>query len=105
VFQVPRGVGAAFAGSQAISIRNIIDGTSKTIATVVVDDEHAVPWTKPDDWKSDRDEPTAGLGRYFGDRFLCGAFDGSALAVLLDIDPEVMRALISYAGREPVAFP
>ncbi|MEX0979161.1 MAG: DUF1559 domain-containing protein [Pirellulales bacterium] len=105
VFLVPRGEGSAFGGSTGIQIRQIIDGTSKTIATVEVDDEHAVPWTKPDDWQYDPDQPTAGLGGHFPDVFLSGGCDASVHAVSLSIDPDLMRALITYSGREPVAFP
>jgi hypothetical protein len=105
VFLTPRGGGSVFAGPEAISIRRIVDGTSKTIATVEVDDEHAVPWTKPDDWDIDLDQPTAGLGGHFGDVFLSGACDGSVRALQMSIDPEMLRCLITCAGREPVAFP
>jgi Protein of unknown function (DUF1559) len=105
VFLVPSGQFSALGGSSGIQIRQIIDGTSKTIGAVEVDDEHAVPWTKPADWEYDPDQPTAGLGGHFGDRFLAGCLDGAVHAIPLDVDPDVMRALLTYSGREPVDFP
>lgn len=105
VFLGPSGQGGIFSNPQGISIRNILDGTSVTIAVVEVDDEHAVPWTKPQDWTHDPDEPAAGLGGHFRDRFLVEACDGATHAIPLDIDPHAMRGLISHAGREMVRFP
>ncbi|MEX0676797.1 MAG: DUF1559 domain-containing protein [Pirellulales bacterium] len=105
VYLTPRGDGSVFAGPEGTSIRQIIDGTSKTIALVEADDEHAVPWTRPDDWPFDPDQPTAGLGGHFPDVFLIGACDGAVHAVNLTIDADTMRSLISRDGREPVAFP
>ena len=44
-----------------ISIAQITDGTSNTIAIVEVNDETAVPWTKPDDYEYDVKDPAKGL--------------------------------------------
>ena len=105
VFLTPRGEGTVFAGPEGMPIRRIIDGSSKTIAIVEADDIHAVPWTKPDDWPFDPERPTAGLGGHFPDVFLTGACDASVHTIKLSIDPEIMRSLISHAGREPIPWP
>lgn len=105
VFLVPSGEDTVFSTPRGTAIRQIIDGTSKTIAIVEADDAHAVPWTKPDDWPYDPDNPTFGLGKHFGDRFLTAFCDGSMHALPGTIDPETMRRMITYAGREVLQIP
>jgi hypothetical protein len=105
VYLTPRGEGTVFEGPDGTQLRHIIDGTSKTIAVVEVDDAHAVPWTSPDDWPYNPDDPTAGLGGHFEGIFLTAGCDAAVHTLQRSIDPEVLRSLISYAGREPVAFP
>ena len=46
-----------------------------------MDDEHAVIWTKPEDWSFDPKDPTRGLGRFFDGGFNAGICDGSVLMV------------------------
>ena len=48
-----RSADSVFPGQKGVAIRDITDGTSNTILLVEADDEHAVPWTKPDDWEYD----------------------------------------------------
>ena len=43
-----------------------------TIMVVAVDDEHAVIWTKPEDWSFDQKDPSKGLGRFFEGGFNAG---------------------------------
>ena len=45
-----------------MSLREITDGTSNTIVGIDAGDEHAVFWTKPDDWEFD---PEPGIESIF----------------------------------------
>ncbi len=53
VFLVPFGKGLAFEGTEGLKLSDFTDGTSKTILAVEVNDDRAVPWTKPDDLEVD----------------------------------------------------
>ena len=50
-----------FPPTGGLKIKDITDGTSKTIMTVEVDPGHAVVWTKPDDLEVDLENPGLGL--------------------------------------------
>ncbi len=105
VYLTPRGDATVFPGDKGTPIRQIIDGTSKTIAVVEVEDAQAVPWTKPDDWPADPEHPKVGFrGQYPGG--LTTAFcDGSAHYISLDVDEGVLKSLLTRNGREPVQLP
>lgn len=74
---LPVGNGAAFTAEQPTEFKDIKDGLPQTIMVVEVDDEHAVPWTKPVDWPFDPNEPAKGLGHFFDGRFSATMGDGS----------------------------
>jgi hypothetical protein len=105
VFAVPRGNGTMFSPPEGVQMRKMIDGTSNTIAVVEVDDDHAVVWTRPDDWKFNPADPTAGLGGHFPGVFLAGAADASVHAVPLTTAADALKALFTYSGREVAHFP
>jgi len=66
----------------------ITDGTSNTIACFEVNDEHAVPWTKPEDIDLDKVQ----LLDFF--RFpssTVAMFDGSVQSISPDIDPSILE--------------
>ena len=104
VYQAPRGPATVFPGPDGVAIREIIDGTFVTIALVEVDDAHAVPWTKPDDWKFDPENPARDLGGHFPKVFLSLFCDGSVHAIEPTIAKEKLRALFSPNGGEVVNF-
>jgi type II secretory pathway pseudopilin PulG len=105
-YVAPIGEGFLFDGTETgAGMRHITDGTSNTIALLEVDDEHAVPWTAPEDWEYDEQDPTKGL---FGLRPTVGlaAFcDGSVQALVEGIDVETLRALFTRSGGEVVRLP
>ena len=105
VYLVPHGDTTAFPGPEGIHLRHITDGTSATIAVVEVDEEHAVPWSKPEDWNFDPEKPAAGLGGHFPGFFHVEICDGSAHALEDSIDKDVLRALFTRAGGEIVEIP
>ncbi|MCC6127024.1 MAG: DUF1559 domain-containing protein [Pirellulales bacterium] len=104
-YLVPVGPGTVFEGKEGMRIRDIKDGTSKTIMAVEVDDDHAVVWTKPDDLVYDPKEPAKGLGGHYTDVFLAVICDGSVRAFPLSFPAEDLRAWFTAAGREMAKNP
>ena len=82
--------------------RDITDGTSNTIALFEVDDLHAVPWTKPEDLDLHELE-IQDCFRQTGSNV--GFFDASVKFLSKDIDPNLLKALITSAGGEVTRFP
>jgi hypothetical protein len=99
------GDGTVFEGKEGLSIRNIIDGTSKTALVVEADASRAVTWTKPDDFEFDGNKPLAGLGTLHQNGFSTLFADSSVHFVSNAVAPDVLRAVFTYAGREPVTLP
>ncbi len=50
-----------FPPDRGVKIKEITDGTSKTIMVVEADPDHSVIWTKPDDLEVDLENPRRGL--------------------------------------------
>ena len=99
-YLLPVGNGAAFQAGKPTQIMDIQDGTSNTVMVLEVDDDHAVTWTKPDDWKYDPKHPMQGLGNLDAGRFHTAFCDGSVHVIRTRIEPEVMCSLIERAdGR------
>jgi hypothetical protein len=80
----------------------ISDGMSNTIALVEVKDEHAVPWTKPDDLELDDLENYSFLRQ---PKFEAGFFDGSVHSMSSSTDQSILEALVTSAGGEVVNLP
>ena len=93
----PKGKGLRF--------RDITDGTSNTILIVDADDEHAVPWTAPDDLAYDAEKPSANLSTRYGEGFLAVMCDGSVQFFASTVPVETVRALFTTNGREPIDRP
>ncbi|MBN2022107.1 MAG: DUF1559 domain-containing protein [Pirellulales bacterium] len=101
-YLVPVGPGTLFEGDKGSKIREILDGTSNTILVVEADPDRAVIWTKPDDLTYDPASPAAGLGRAHPGGFNAAFADGSVRFLAKDIDPTVLRAFMTRAGKEIV---
>lgn len=93
------GEGAPFAGDDAPGIRDITDGTSNTILTVLAGADKADVWTKPGGLDFDAENPVKALGK-IEKEFLIGLMDGSVRSLSSDIDPVLLASLISNAGGE-----
>src|SRR5581483_1589324 len=65
-YLVPAGKNTAFDGMKRLKFLDVTDGASNTLLMVDVDDEHAVTWTKPNDWEFDPKAPTRGLRKHEG---------------------------------------
>ena len=94
------GKGLMFDGEKGRTMSEITDGTSNTILVVEADDDHAVTWTKPDDWQFDPQHPMAGLGRAHPGGFNAAFADGSVRFISASIDPKVFQAMLTIAGGE-----
>lgn len=97
-YLVPMGKGVGLS-SEGLKMRDITDGTSNTLAVLDVDPELGVPWTKPDDLDIRQNDWLDWL-RAEGSN--AGFFDGSARFIDLETDPELLGALMTYAGGEVV---
>ena len=86
----PVGASTSCPDSRAITFRDVTDGTSNTLMIVEVDDEHAVPWTEPEDLPFDPDNPARGLG---------GHVEGTARAVFCDGAVHVLNDLLTDPSR------
>ena len=105
VYQVPVGEDLAFPADGSISLREVTDGTSNTIAIVETDVASAVPWTKPEDVKIDLEDPLAHMGKAQAGGFMVAFMDGSVQFIRDTIDQGVFRALLTRAGGEAVQRP
>jgi len=104
-YLLPVGGGAGFEADKPTYFKDITDGTSNTIMTVEVDDDHAVIWTKPEDLQFEPKDPTRGLSRILNGGFNAGLFDGSVRFFDWPKDAkqiEILRYLFQRADRHPV---
>lgn len=88
--------------AKSVHIREIRDGTSQTIMTVEVDDDHAVIWTKPGDLEVAEGKTIEGLGGHFANVFLAGFGDGSVQALEMNMPAEKLRAFMTKSGGEVI---
>ena len=105
VYQRPVGNGAFDDGDgSAVVFRSITDGSSNTIMIVETNISAAVPWTKPDDYDFDPNNPLQGLGEHYPQQeFLAALCDGSTR--MLDGGPaqeQNVKALFTKAGGEAI---
>ena len=105
----PRDQGAIFRGAEPVKLNEITDGTANTIMFIETSDDHAVTWTKPDDWEVSPDPKTFLSGilsahsshQRTGSN--CAFADGSVRFLSETIKPTTLRALITYAGNEVIS--
>lgn len=83
-----------------LGVAQISDGTANTIALVEADPNQAVEWTRPLDWKFDRDRPTQGLGQLWGDCWFSTFVDGSVHRKKNSESPNEVGIQFTRAGRE-----
>ncbi len=85
-----------------LKVRDVRDGTSKTILFVEVVPERAVVWTKPDDWEVDLDHPLQGVRRADRADWVAARCDGSVQSMSNDVPAGTLRALLTRDGGESV---
>jgi hypothetical protein len=90
-YLLPTGPAALFQGGKGPTMREITDGTSRTLMLVEVQPDRAVIWTKPDDLEIDPKNPLAGLKGGFQAAFA----DASVRFIGDKTDAETLRRLFN----------
>ncbi|MEX0703301.1 MAG: DUF1559 domain-containing protein [Planctomycetales bacterium] len=95
--------GESFRFGFGIRFRSIFDGMHDTIMAIVVPEEKAVPWTKPEEFVLDPMDPFKGLGgKLPAEGLLVVMCDHSVHLLPPDTTPEMFAALCTRTGGEPV---
>ncbi len=103
VYQVPLSDKSLLRLTDPTKIQEITDGTSNTILALETSTEAAVPWTAPQDYEIDEDNPGVNLFTRGITQMLWG--DGSVHVLPESIDPQVLNALYTRDGGEVVQLP
>jgi prepilin-type processing-associated H-X9-DG protein len=103
-YRIAEGPGASFPGPGGIRMRDIVDGSSFTIA-VFESDEHA-PWTRPGGLPLpvEAGDAPLPLGSFHPGGVNALLFDGSVRFIPESVEQSVIRALLTPAGAERVDF-
>lgn len=101
-FVVATGAGSVFEGTHGTGFRDITDGSANTLMVFEADDEQAVIWTKPDDYKFDPEHPSAGFTSPYPDGRLLLYCDGSVHFIRQKLDDETIRRLILRNDGKPL---
>ena len=101
----PVGEGTMFGQDKATKIQDIVDGTSNTVAVVIVDPERAVPWTEPRDFEFDAKDPLNGVLIGNDAHWQCAFADGSTHVIPADISKGTALYLFQMNDRNVVKIP
>jgi hypothetical protein len=105
-YLVPVGDDTIFANEKPARLRDIKDGTSKTIMVLEVDADRAVAWTKPEDYDVNPQEPLAGLGSVHAGGVFGAIFaDVSVRMIANDLDPQLFLSLLKKSDGMAVQIP
>jgi hypothetical protein len=104
-YQVPVAAETIFHSQEGTQIRDITDGTSKTILIMEVDPSRAVEWTKPQDYEVDVQNPLKGVARVDRTVFTAGFADAHVEAIRVDAEPAKLRGLLTRDGKEVFDWP
>jgi Protein of unknown function (DUF1559) len=94
-FLAPVGEGTIFGGQKPRKFAEVSDGLSNTIWLVEVKAGLAKPWTAPEDFAFDAENPGLGLEAILSERptFLCGMGDGSVTQLPLSLPAKTILDL------------
>lgn len=102
-YQVVTGRATLFPGGRPVAPRRIEDGRENVLAVVEVDDQSAVPWTKPDDYAAQMGvEPLPELGALRDGIFLGILADGEVIDIPADLDVRTFWGALTFDGGEPI---
>ena len=89
--------------SEGSRFREVLDGLSNTIMTVIADSDRAVIWTCPDDLEIDLDHPKEGWTEGIEDQRVVLFADGRVLALPNELPDEIVGHLLTRAGKEIIS--
>jgi Protein of unknown function (DUF1559)/Domain of unknown function (DUF4190) len=90
-----------FTGKRSgVPLNSVTDGIHNTF--LVVESNDPVCWTKPDDLPFLSKDPMLGMGSEHAGGFNAAIADGSARFIQNSISPDVLRALVTRDGKDPV---
>jgi hypothetical protein len=102
-FRVPVLAGSLWQGDDPPKqFKDVIDGTSHTIAVIHAPASAAVEWSNPEPWVLSEDDPMSDV---FGDRDRVEVvfLDGAAKTFARDeLNNDTLKAMLTYAGRETI---
>jgi hypothetical protein len=94
------GFQTAFSAKNGMPFAQIHDGTSNTLA--VVEAKRDIPWTKPEDILFDPTKDPPKLGGFFKEGFNAALCDGSVRFIDQQIDPKILKLLITPQDGTPI---
>lgn len=92
------GDGFAIGKTKGVKVRQITDGKANTAMIVIVDPDHAVPWTKPEDWTPRKNDPLQGVAD-IEDRAMFGYVEGSVRSPLREYADEIWKTFTINGGE------
>ncbi len=102
ILMAPIGKGTIFGGKEVVTFGKITDGTSNTIMLLAVNDEHAVPWTAPQDFVFDPTNPIAGLQVNAAEKFFAALSDGSVQEIPANLPAKTILNLFQMSDGNVV---
>jgi hypothetical protein len=91
-------IGTLFEWSRGIDVREVIDGTSNTLA--IVELKQPIPWTQPGDPSWDQEKPLPEFARGHDGRSFGAFADGAIRFLSAKTLPAELRAMITRDGNE-----
>jgi hypothetical protein len=93
----------AFQGKRGMGIRKIEDGLENTVVVVEVDDDSAVPWTKPHDLDFNLYRLDANVGNLRQDGFFVVWGTGEVTRIRPDATDAELRSVFTIDAGEPIS--
>ena len=100
----PYGDNTIFGHTRSVSFRDVLDGTSNTVMCFEAAPEHAVPWTKPDDFQFDpkAEDAMVRFGQPDAEKFAVLWTDASVEMASKSAPAWIIQALIDFKDGETV---
>lgn len=102
VYREVTGEHTAFPPKNGVEIKQITDGTSNTVLVLEVDDQHAVPWTKPEGIPFQNENPVSGLAGQSAEGFVTLFGDGSVRFIAAKVAADTWRKLLMIDDGQPL---
>ena len=99
-YLVPHDSNALFPGGRLVLKKNVEDGLAHTVMLLEVDDDAAVPWTKPADYAVSYDSPARDLGSLRKGQFFVAWGDGLVRSISDEIPSNHWKAMFTIDSGE-----